>query len=376
MSNQSYVLPTRNLQKGMQGTAASLAGTGASLGVLRVVCSTDHLVAIVNVACGGKLLSFMTGACWSGSNCVGVALVYLILLLLPDIELESAGAEIDAMIGALIILMGLFGLWKAYRKFNAHRNQNHDRKLSNISESTDGSGDGGSSASKRSFFKPRFNFLLKKFEALQTNQHEGSFMKDCENDHENLTEHDSTSNSCQDTQYGAECSDEFEEIDVTGVLVGGRDLFQGGKEIKTNCSNQSNGIIAATEEDQLQPMREHAAVSSGACARLWSSADFMMAAWCGVFDGLVGGSAILAVIPALSMRRDSAKSAAFLSTLFVASILTMGGMVAIWSSVSRRLHSMAWPQFVVSVIGALASIAFGIVWEVLLSMDKLDLIFG
>ena len=202
-------------------------------------------------------------------------------------------------------------------------------------------------------------------------------MKDCENDHENLTEHDSTSNSCQDTQDGAECSDEFEEIDVTGVLVGGRNLFQGDKEIVVKiCGPQSNGINADTEEDQLQPMREHAAVSSGACARLWSSADFMMAVWCGVFDGLVGGSAILAVIPALSMRRDPAKSAAFLSTLFVASMLTMGGMVAIWSSVSCRLHSMAWPQFVVSVIGALASIAFGIVWEVLLSMDKLDLIFG
>ena len=96
----------------------------------------------------------------------------------------------------------------------------------------------------------------------------------------------------------------------------------------------------------------------------------------GLFDGFAGVSAVLAVIPTLAMHRDQGRSAAYMGMFFLTSLSTMALLAAAWSRFAHRISSLAWVEFVFSIGASLVTVAFGVVWEVLLGLDLLDDVFG
>ncbi len=98
--------------------------TGLLLGAWHVISGPDHLAAIaplVSSRADGATKPWRTGFAWGLGHASGVTTVGLLLLafgaLLP---LDSLGAWSERIVGALIIGVGAWGLWRVRHETHAH----------------------------------------------------------------------------------------------------------------------------------------------------------------------------------------------------------------------------------------------------------------
>ena len=99
---------------------ALLAGLAA--GLLHVFSGPDHLAAIAPLASDGDRGQWKAGLQWGIGHTTGVLLIaFLLLLLREQLPLDAISANSERIVGALLIAVGSWGIWRAMRLgFGSH----------------------------------------------------------------------------------------------------------------------------------------------------------------------------------------------------------------------------------------------------------------
>lgn len=91
---------------------AFLAGYVA--GLLHVFSGPDHLAAVAPLASDRGRGQWLTGLQWGIGHVMGVALIAALLLLVKEqLPLDAISAYSERLVGASLILIGGWGLWRA-----------------------------------------------------------------------------------------------------------------------------------------------------------------------------------------------------------------------------------------------------------------------
>ena len=93
---------------------ALLAGLAA--GLIHVVSGPDQLAAVAPMAADGDRDQWKTGLQWGVGHTTGVLLIGLLLLLIKDrLPLAAISAHSEKIVGAALIIVGGWGVWRATR---------------------------------------------------------------------------------------------------------------------------------------------------------------------------------------------------------------------------------------------------------------------
>ena len=103
---------------------AFLAGVAA--GLLHVVSGPDHLAAVAPLASDRDRRQWLTGLQWGVGHTAGVVLIASLLLLLKDqLPLDAISAYSKRVVGATLIALGMWGVWRAYRRHRQPHGDGH-----------------------------------------------------------------------------------------------------------------------------------------------------------------------------------------------------------------------------------------------------------
>ena len=95
---------------------------GLAAGLLHVFSGPDHLAAIAPLAADGDRGQWKAGLQWGIGHTAGVLLIAVLLLMLREqLPLDVISANSERIVGALLIAVGSWGIWRAMRLgFSAH----------------------------------------------------------------------------------------------------------------------------------------------------------------------------------------------------------------------------------------------------------------
>ena len=101
-------------------TFALFAGLAA--GLLHVFSGPDHLAAVAPLAADTDRSHWRTGLRWGVGHTIGVLLIACLLLLIREqLPLDAISVYSERLVGAALILVGGWGVWKASRSgFKPH----------------------------------------------------------------------------------------------------------------------------------------------------------------------------------------------------------------------------------------------------------------
>lgn len=103
---------------------AFLAGIAA--GLLHVVSGPDHLAAVAPLASDRERGPWLTGLQWGFGHTAGVVLIVSLLLLLKDqLPLDAISAYSERVVGATLIAIGMWGVWRAYQRHRQPHGEGH-----------------------------------------------------------------------------------------------------------------------------------------------------------------------------------------------------------------------------------------------------------
>jgi len=89
---------------------------GLAAGLLHVFSGPDHLAAIAPLAADGDRGQWKTGLQWGIGHTTGVLLIAMLLLALREqLPLDIISANSERIVGALLIAVGSWGIWRAMR---------------------------------------------------------------------------------------------------------------------------------------------------------------------------------------------------------------------------------------------------------------------
>ena len=93
---------------------------GLAAGLLHVFSGPDHLAAVAPLAIGvdrrAPIEGWRTGLQWGVGHTAGVLLIAALLLFLKEqVPLDAISAYSERIVGISLILVGLWGVWKATR---------------------------------------------------------------------------------------------------------------------------------------------------------------------------------------------------------------------------------------------------------------------
>jgi len=106
---------------------------GLAAGLLHVFSGPDHLAAIAPLAAEGDRGQWKAGLQWGIGHTTGVLLIALLLLLLREqLPVDAISASSERIVGALLIAVGSWGIWRAMRLgFSAH-GHSHEAPLKGV----------------------------------------------------------------------------------------------------------------------------------------------------------------------------------------------------------------------------------------------------
>ncbi|MBK9973592.1 MAG: High-affinity nickel transporter [Planctomycetes bacterium] len=112
-------------------TAWLAVGTGLLAGIAHTFMGADHLAALMPLSVNRKLRAAIQGVRWGVGHSMGVIVVTLLLLVGREkLNLEFFSEWGERMVGAMLILFGMWGLRQAARQNlhlhdHAHDDQSH-----------------------------------------------------------------------------------------------------------------------------------------------------------------------------------------------------------------------------------------------------------
>jgi hypothetical protein len=90
---------------------------GLAAGLLHVFSGPDHLAAVAPLAIDGDQRTWRAGLQWGIGHTAGVLLIATLLLFLKEqLPLELISSYSERIVGLSLILVGVWGVWKATRK--------------------------------------------------------------------------------------------------------------------------------------------------------------------------------------------------------------------------------------------------------------------
>ena len=94
---------------------------GLAAGLLHVFSGPDHLAAIAPLAADGERGQWKAGLQWGVGHTTGVLLIAVLLLLLREqLPLDAISANSERIVGALLIAVGSWGIWRAISLGHGH----------------------------------------------------------------------------------------------------------------------------------------------------------------------------------------------------------------------------------------------------------------
>ena len=98
---------------------AFLAGLAA--GLLHVFSGPDHLAAVAPLTADRHRKHWKTGLQWGVGHTTGVLLIAALLLFIREqLPLDAISAYSERLVGAALIVVGAWGMWKASRALDSH----------------------------------------------------------------------------------------------------------------------------------------------------------------------------------------------------------------------------------------------------------------
>ena len=315
---------------------AGLIGLGATLGVMHVLSGPDHMSAIAQLSCGKRLKGFWLGAKWGVGHSSGLLLMYAIFMASGErLNLDEVGQHFDTVVGAVMIVLGLYGLAQAFHL----KRREGDGKLGEREDAADAPAPGLGGPEK-----------IAKAEACRDTDEAASGVGD------EAASRDSAS------QGDVELAVHHERIVVVGHAMGvpgggvwGADNgalehreqvclaaappVQGAKEGSCRLMGLAKPdfeVAGAEHAGQRHPGASLAGAEKegqGVCARLRQSSHNVLAVMVGILHGIAGPGGVLGVLPAVSLK-DPAQSAAYLSAFCVFSVLVMAIFAACWGEIT------------------------------------------
>ena len=89
---------------------------GLAAGLLHVFSGPDHLAAIAPLAIDGDRRGWRVGLQWGVGHTAGVLLMAALMLLVKkQLPLDAISAYSERLVGASLIVVGFWGVWKASR---------------------------------------------------------------------------------------------------------------------------------------------------------------------------------------------------------------------------------------------------------------------
>lgn len=90
---------------------------GIASGLLHVFSGPDHLAAVAPLASDRERGQWLTGMQWGVGHTFGVLLIGALLLAMKDqLPLDAISAYSERVVGASLILIGSWGLWRAWER--------------------------------------------------------------------------------------------------------------------------------------------------------------------------------------------------------------------------------------------------------------------
>ncbi|NOU46660.1 MAG: hypothetical protein HOO86_06330 [Bacteroidales bacterium] len=94
---------------------------GLVASVLHVISGPDHLAAVSPLAIENKLRAWIVGLGWGIGHTAGMLTVGLLLMLFRDvIPVESISASSEAIVGFVLLVIGVWALWRIFGKKANH----------------------------------------------------------------------------------------------------------------------------------------------------------------------------------------------------------------------------------------------------------------
>jgi len=393
--------------------SAELINTGIIMGIIHVLAGPDHLSALATL-CGTNLTDepsgldgFLLGVRWGVGHSFGLIVVGGVLILAQEQSEDWIGMDgglsaiFESLVGVFMLILGCYGLSKAFRNraasmgvamasspskeslqmthmgmtgneeggprasFDDHRRASVQivAQMADVLNRDGDSMRGGSSSqvSGREDVEAR---IYNAVESLRRNS--SSLVEDDEEDDEQYLTNPNTSGRAGKTRL----SRSFRRI----MNDDGPPMKASSLVHKHAAPENSLAVMAASNSsDRLMDLANHR------LCRRCSPGALALAA--GVVHGCAGPGGVLGVIPAVQLR-DAKLASIYLGTFCLTSILVMGCFAAFYGSFGEWLAGpgpsgrRAGRVFLVEFGSACLSIAVGIVWLVLLSAGKLDEVFG
>lgn len=89
---------------------------GLAAGLLHIFSGPDHLAAVAPLAADGERNGWRAGLQWGVGHTAGVLLIATLLLFLKEqLPLAAISAYSERIVGASLIAVGVWGVWKATR---------------------------------------------------------------------------------------------------------------------------------------------------------------------------------------------------------------------------------------------------------------------
>jgi ABC-type nickel/cobalt efflux system permease component RcnA len=96
--------------------------TGIVAAMAHVLAGPDHLAAVTPLAIESKKKSWRIGMAWGIGHTLGILIIGLLFLLFREvIPVEKISEHSEQIVGVMLILIGVWAIWKAYKsKKHAH----------------------------------------------------------------------------------------------------------------------------------------------------------------------------------------------------------------------------------------------------------------
>eukprot|EP00960_Hanusia_phi_P070243 767265-Hanusia_phi.AAC.3 len=99
----------------------SLCLLGGTLGLIHVLTGPDHISAIVTLSVGGSYKAFWLGTRWGVGHSIGLLIMFLVFMHMGK-GILGEGSIVnyiaDLFVGMFMVVLGLVGIFRAYRNEN------------------------------------------------------------------------------------------------------------------------------------------------------------------------------------------------------------------------------------------------------------------
>lgn len=300
--------------------------TGVSLGVLHVLAGPDHLSALAALSVGNSWKAFSLGFRWGLGHSSGLIVVAVIFIYLKgNLDLKLLGRYCDTLVGAFMILLGLYGVLAAFQSENQKENiKKRDDTPNKLSKSS------SNSAVVLNHLSNNLNSNTEVDEAFSSS----TMTLKPKKKQIDMFEH-----KVEPRDYEAVNCDEDDPLIDSSI----------SNSFIQNKDNSKEGIFQILKcIDMRDPF-------------IQKIVSFSI----GLLHGVAGPGGILGVLPAVEMR-SLKSSTVYLSSFIIASTLSMGMFASLYGEVTKRLGAtQSFVDLGLRIFSSTMSVLIGILWFVL-----------